>query len=178
MRLETSRLSLEQVDETTQPEDFLRVFNSHPDFIEASERFTGKRAYDLSDVKRYLWQETVRENSRCLAIRLLETGELIGTAAWVAPHPDKPHPWIGLLLIDAAQQGQGFGAEAAAAIETQLAKEGWLEVRLSVMQTNVRARQFWERLGYSVYDERPDDNQRPCWLMRKALDRSRQPAEV
>jgi RimJ/RimL family protein N-acetyltransferase len=167
VRLQTRRLILEPVRETAQPQEFLPVFNSNPDFIEASEQFIGKRSYDLAEVEMYLWQESVRENSRCLAIRLRETGALVGTAALVAPHPDGPYPWIGLLLIDATRQGQGLGTEAATAIEQALAEAGWTEIRLSVMQANPDARRFWERLGYAVYEERPDDNTRPCWLMRK-----------
>ena len=176
MHLQTRRLILEPVGETAQPQEFLPVFNSNPDFIEASEQFSGKRSYDLAEVEMYLWQESVRDNSRCLAIRLRETGALVGTAALVAPHPDGPYPWIGLLLIDGTRQRQGLGTEAATAVEQALAEEGWTEIRLSVMRANPDARRFWERLGYAVYGERPDNDKRPCWLMRKLLVPGRQTA--
>jgi RimJ/RimL family protein N-acetyltransferase len=157
------------------PDELLGVFNGNPDFIAASERFTGKRAYDIADVKMYLQAETRRGNSHCLAIRLRDTNELIGTAALVAPHPNKPFPWIGLLLIDRAWQGRGLGAEAAHAIEDQLAEAGWTEVYLGVMQANPGARCFWEKEGYVVYEETLDDNKHPVWLMRKSLASSKYP---
>lgn len=169
MRLQTDRLLLEPVDQSARPEEFLPLFNSNPEFIEASESFTGKRAFDLTDVEMYLWTEINRENSRCLALRLRATGELVGTAALLAPHPDGPFPWIGLLLINSAWQGQGLGAEAATAIETQLASENWSEVRLGVMLANPRARRFWERQGYTVYGEKLDGDKRPVWIMLKPL---------
>jgi RimJ/RimL family protein N-acetyltransferase len=169
LRLLTDRLVIEQVKDDALPDEFLETFNSNPDFIENSELFTGKRAYDIADVKMYLQAETRRENSHCLAIRFQDTNKLVGTAALVAPHPNKPFPWIGLLLIDRKWQGRGLGAEAAHAIEDRLADAGWNEVHLGVMQANPGARRFWEKQGYLAYEETLDDNKRPVWLMRKSL---------
>ena len=169
LRLLTDRLVIEQVKDDVLPDEFLETFNSNPDFIENSELFTGKRAYDIADVKMYLQVETRRENSHCLAIRFQDTNKLVGTAALVAPHPNKPFPWIGLLLIDRIWQGRGLGAEAAHAIEDRLAEAGWNEVHLGVMQANPGTRRFWEKQGYAAYEETLDDNKRPVWLMRKSL---------
>jgi RimJ/RimL family protein N-acetyltransferase len=155
------------------PEEYLELFNSNPDFIEASEQFTGKRSYDPSDAEMYLWVETNRENSRCLAIRQRDTGELIGTVSLLVPHHREPYPWIGLLLIHGQHHRRGFGTEAATAIEEALAREGWPEIRLGVMQANPGARTFWERLGYAVLDERLDQDKRPSWIMRKPLTQTR-----
>jgi len=167
--METERLRLGPVGEADRPDEFLRLFNSNPDFLDASTQFTGKRAYDMSDAEMHLYQETNRENSRCLSIRLRETGELVGNACLVVPHPDEPHPWIGLLIVAGDRQRQGLGAEAASAIERELGAEGWSEVRLGVLKANPDARRFWERLGYVVVDERLDNDKRPVWVMRKAL---------
>jgi RimJ/RimL family protein N-acetyltransferase len=171
MRLQTSRLVLEDVGERPNPEEFLRVFNTNPDFIEAAYRFTGKpkRSYDLWEIERYLFQETIRENSHCLAIRLREVGGVVGTVAFVAPHQELPSPWIGLLIINGEHQSQGLGTEAAMALEDYLKAEGWKDVHLTVLQTLPKARRFWERLGYFVYEEQDDERKRPCWQMRKLL---------
>jgi len=160
---------LEDVGERPNPQEFLSVFNTNPDFIEAAYGFTGKRSYELWDVERFLVQETLRENSHCLAIRLRETGQVVGMVAFVAPHPEVPSPWIGLLIISADCQSQGLGSEAATALEEYLRGKGWADVRLAVLQGLPKARQFWERLGYAVYEEWQDERKRPCWLMRKAL---------
>jgi RimJ/RimL family protein N-acetyltransferase len=171
MRLQTDRLLLENVGGRPNPEEFLRVFNTNPDFIEAAYQFTGKikRSYSLPEIERFLVQETIRENSHCLAIRVRETGELVGTAAFVAPHQEVPFPWIGLLIVDGQRQGLGLGTEAALALEEHLLENGWTEIHLTVLQALPKARRFWERLGYVVYAERQDELQRLCWLMRKAL---------
>lgn len=167
--IQTLRVRVSPVGEAEQPDKFLELFNSNPDFIEASEPFTGRRTYELADAEMYLAQETSRENSRCLAVRLLETDALVGTACLLVPHDREPYPWIGLLLIHHDYQGQGLGAEVAGVLEETLIGEGWSEVRLSVLQANPDARRFWERLGYAVFDERSDQDRRPCWAMRKLL---------
>jgi len=171
MRLQTSRLVLEDVGERPNPEEFLRVFNTNPDFIEAAYRFAGKpkQSYELWEIQRYLFQETIRENSHCLAIRLRKAGELVGTVAFVAPHQELPSPWIGLLIISGEHQSQGLGSEAATALEKHLMAEGWADVRLAVLQALPKARRFWERLGFIVYEEWEDEKKRACWLMRKVL---------
>ena len=135
--LQTNRLTLEQIGETTEPAELLSIFNSNPDFIEASEPATRKRLYALPDVQQYLWQESVRDNSYCLIIRSKETGQIIGTAALLDPNPNDQLAWIGLLLMDSQHQNQGFGAEAATAIEQYFVSEGRGETRLSVLQSNL-----------------------------------------
>ncbi len=168
VEIETERLLIAPVGPGDRPEEFLPVFNSNADYLEAAE---DKERYQLEDVELYLWQETTRENSRCLAIRLKESGELIGTACLLVPHPREPAPWIGLLLLRRDQQRRGLGAEAAAAIEAALVDEGWEEVHLAVLTSRPEARRFWERQGYAVDDERPNNNKRLCWVMRKELRR-------
>jgi RimJ/RimL family protein N-acetyltransferase len=167
VRFQTNRLILEQINEKTDPADFFPIFNGNPDFIGASESVVGKYSYELSDIVKYLWQESVRENSICLAIQLEETGQIIGTAAFLDPNPTDQQPWIGLLLMDSDYQSQGLGAEAAKAIEQYFMSEGREEVRLNVLQNNPKARKFWERLGYVVVAERQDDNHRSCWFISK-----------
>lgn len=166
VEIETERLLMVPVGPNDRPEEFLPVFNTNADYLEAAE---GKERYQFDDVVMYLWQETMRENSRCLALRLRETNELVGTACLLVPHPREPVPWIGLLLLRRDQQRRGLGAEATAAIEAALAAEGWGEVHLAVLSSRPEARRFWERQGYAVYDERLNSNQNPCWVMRKEL---------
>jgi RimJ/RimL family protein N-acetyltransferase len=161
-----ARIYLEPVSEDTPPETLVDIFNSNRDFLEASgERYP----YSADDVAMYLYEETNRENSRCLLIRLADNGEVIGTAALAAPLERAGCPWIGLLLLHDARQGQGIGAEAAALLAEMLAAEGWPEIRLSVLRANLRARRFWERQGYRVTGEREDQDRRGVWVMSKTL---------
>jgi len=63
------------------------------------------------------------------------------------PEPGTAH--VGLLLLREAVQGQGYGAEASAALERGLAAAGHGLLRLSVGDENPGALAFWERVGYA-----------------------------
>jgi ribosomal protein S18 acetylase RimI-like enzyme len=68
-------------------------------------------------------------------------------------HLDYPEPatsQIGLLLFREACQGLGYGKETTAAVEAALARAGYRALRLSVVDENVEAKLFWERLGFSI----------------------------
>lgn len=165
MQIGTPRLRIVSVGQEDDPEEFLAVFNTNPDYLEASE---GKRTYDRGNVEQYLYTESSRENGRCLAIRRSPDGSLVGTAALLVPHPGGC-PWIGLLIIRGDEQAQGLGREAALAIEDALAKEGWHEVRLGVLKNTERAFSFWTSVGYTVVEETGDAAGRPCWVLSKQL---------
>ncbi len=121
------------------------------------------------DIARYLHAERARLKSELREIRLGDGEAPIGLVTWLAPHPREPHPWIGILALDAAHRGRGIGAEVADTVEEQLASEGWREVRLATLLTQSRARTFWERRGYVAYDERPAEDGRMCSVLRKVL---------
>jgi RimJ/RimL family protein N-acetyltransferase len=67
-------------------------------------------------------------------------------------HLDYPEPGtahIGLLLFREACQGLGYGQETTAAVEATLARSGYRALRLSVVDENVEAKVFWERIGFA-----------------------------
>ncbi len=166
--LVTDRLRMEPLSDDGELADLQRVFNSNPDFIDASESGR-KREYGLGEVGLYLWQETVREDSTCLAIRQRDSGKLIECAAVLTPNPDDQVPWIGLLILDARHQRRGLGSEAVEALERSLADDGWSNLRLNALTALPDARRFWERLGYAVTAEQEDGDRRPVCLMEKRL---------
>lgn len=168
MTIKTRRLLISPVGSDADPDEFLAIFNSNPDYLEASE---GKRRYSRGDAESYLFAETAREHGRCLAIRRRNDGRLVGTAALVVPHPDG-YPWIGLLIIDGDRQRKGFGREAALAIEAALAEEGWREVRLGVLTRNEQALPFWQGGGYSIVRQADSSTGLPCWVLAKSLIRA------
>jgi ribosomal protein S18 acetylase RimI-like enzyme len=68
-------------------------------------------------------------------------------------HIDYPEPataQIGLLLFRESCQGLGYGKETTAAVEAALARAGYRALRLSVVDENVEAKLFWERLGFAI----------------------------
>jgi RimJ/RimL family protein N-acetyltransferase len=67
-------------------------------------------------------------------------------------HLDYPEPGtahIGLLLFREAFQGLGYGRETTAAVEEALARSGYQTLRLSVVDENVEAKLFWQRIGFA-----------------------------
>ncbi|AKJ12377.1 DNA mismatch repair protein MutT [Streptomyces incarnatus] len=101
-----------------------------------------------------------------------EEGRLVGLAGTRAHHPDPadPDPWIGLLLVHAAEHGRGYGRALAELVEDRFRAQGRSAVRLAVLANNPKALAFWTALGYEVIDHRPDRALgRPCAVLRKAL---------
>ena len=86
---------------------------------------------------------------RVLLLSARRGGRPIGVLdLWLdQPEPGTAH--VGLLLVAEAWQGQGYGAEAAAALERSLAGAGYGCLRLSVGDENPGAHAFWARVGYA-----------------------------
>ncbi|MEU8521394.1 GNAT family N-acetyltransferase [Streptomyces sp. NBC_01216] len=99
-------------------------------------------------------------------------GRLVGIAVTLARHPDpdRPDPWIGLLMIDARAHGAGHGSRLAGLVESRFRSAGRTGLCLAVLENNPRALRFWRSLGYEETDRRPDlRHGRPCVVLRKAL---------
>ncbi|MER5433186.1 bifunctional GNAT family N-acetyltransferase/NUDIX hydrolase [Streptomyces sp. NPDC002588] len=103
-------------------------------------------------------------------------GRLVGVVITLARHPDPadPDPWIGLLMVDAGQHGQGHGRRIAESVEDRFQDSGRAGVRLAVLDANPKGLAFWTALGYEVVGHRPDLRLgRPCAVLRKPLPRLR-----
>ena len=92
------------------------------------------------------------EADQCRRVLLLERrrgGAAVGVLdVWLdQPEPGTAH--LGLLLVAERLQGQGLGAEAAAALERSLGAAGYGLLRLSVGDENPGAHAFWARQGYA-----------------------------
>lgn len=97
---------------------------------------------------------------------------LVGGVITLARHPDPadPDPWIGLLLVRADAQRQGYGRQLVALVEERFRRAGRTAVRLAVLDNNPGALAFWTSLGYEVIDRRNDRQLgRPCAVLRKQL---------
>ncbi|MDX5569745.1 bifunctional GNAT family N-acetyltransferase/NUDIX hydrolase [Streptomyces sp. ID05-04B] len=108
-------------------------------------------------------------------------GRLVGVVVTLARHPDPadPDPWIGLLMVDAAEHGQGHGRRIAEQIEERFRADGRTGLRLAVLDANPKGLAFWTALGYEVIGHRPDlQHGRPCAVLRKPLPRLRRAARV
>ena len=146
------------------------VFASNPGFLRSSWPVTGP--FDAAEASRYLAAEAGRQNGVCLSIVERTSRQVVGTAALLVPNPADGVPWIGLLILRADRQGLGLGTEAAAAMERWLARAGRPAVRLAVARGEIRARRFWERLGFRELAGAPrpyDGRERTTVVLAKRL---------
>ncbi len=77
-------------------------------------------------------------------------GLAVGVLDLYLDYPEPGTSQIGLLLFREACQGLGYGKETTAAVEAALSRAGYRALRLSVVDENVEAKMFWERLGFAV----------------------------
>ena len=75
-------------------------------------------------------------------------GDLVGCAGLVRGYPTEEAAFLGLLLFAESHQGQGYGVAALTQIEAIACSWGCEELRLAVIETNVRAQSFWRREGF------------------------------
>ncbi|MEU3277783.1 bifunctional GNAT family N-acetyltransferase/NUDIX hydrolase [Streptomyces antibioticus] len=126
-----------------------------------------------------LAEELAHPDAEVLLAR--SAGRLVGVVITLARHPDPadPDPWIGLLIVDAAVQGQGYGRRIAERVEERFRQDGRTAVRLAVLDANPKGLAFWTALGYEVIDRRSDlQHGRPCTVLRKRLRTPRAAARI
>ncbi|MFJ5763038.1 GNAT family N-acetyltransferase [Neobacillus sp. NPDC093182] len=117
----------------------LEMINSNPDynFIE-----NGNALRELADIE----EEFLNPETISVFIKLDDT--YIGVMDYLMENPKDQCPWLGLLIIHLDYQGFGFGAQAYTIYESEMRNRGLPRVRLGVIKENVKAKQFWELLGF------------------------------
>lgn len=78
---------------------------------------------------------------------LFQQGVLVGVAEVSFGFPLAQDAYLGLMLLDAAQRGQGLGALFLAEVQARAAPAPHLY--LAVLQANPRGRAFWQRHGFA-----------------------------
>ncbi len=124
-------------------------FEGAPDYFARTE---GK--LPGPDTAIQLLADTEVDPSRRVYLLIRRSGPLAGGPAVgvLDLHLDYPEPatvQIGLLLFREACQGLGYGKETTATVEAALARAGYRTLRLSVVDENLDAKLFWQRLGFA-----------------------------
>ncbi len=121
-------------------------FDGAPDYFARTEgRLPGRDAaiHLLADAE-------IDEHRRVFVLIPKVGGPAVGVLDLHLDYPEPGTAQVGLLLFREACQGLGYGKETTAAVEAALARTGYRALRLSVVDENVEAKQFWERLGFAV----------------------------
>lgn len=155
------------------------LYTSHREFHALSGDFPDPDDIRPEQVAVALADDLAHPDAEVLLAR--SEGRLVAIVITLAHHPDPadPDPWIGLLMVDAAEQGKGYGRRVATLVEERFRAAGRRAVRLAVLDNNPKGLAFWTALGYEVVDHRPDRALgRPCAVLRKVLRTPRQAARV
>jgi hypothetical protein len=159
--------TVREVDGTDSPQHLLAVFNSNPEFVDASTLHTGITAFAVDDVEKFLWHNTVMENSHCLVIRAAE--RIVGVMTLLVPHPREGQPWVGSLIVDADEGHDRVANPVLAELERMLAAQGWTHVFVGPMVSMVESIGWWRSRGYVPVERRLDNDKREVEVHRKTL---------
>ncbi|MGW3357009.1 GNAT family N-acetyltransferase [Streptomyces bungoensis] len=155
------------------------LYASNREFLELSGDFPDPDDVRAEQVAAEVAGELAQPSGEVLLARV--EGRLVGLVMTLGRHPDPadPDPWIGLLMVDAAAHGKGYGRRIATLVEDRFRAAGRDAVRLAVLGSNPKGMAFWTALGYEVIDHRPDHALgRPCAVLRKVLRTPRRAARV
>jgi GNAT superfamily N-acetyltransferase len=100
--------------------------------------------------------ERVPHDLLCLGVAGSD-GQLAGMIGALRHHRRENQWYLGLMLLDPTLRGRGFGAETYRAFEEWIVGQGADSLLLAVVEANVRAARFWERMGFGwprCYPER------------------------
>jgi RimJ/RimL family protein N-acetyltransferase len=120
-------------------------FEGAPDYFARTEgRPPGRRA-----AEDLIAEAEADDSRRVYALIPRVGGPAVGVLDLHLDHPEPGTVHIGLLLFRESCQGLGYGKETTGALEAAVKRAGYNHLRLSVVDENVDARLFWERLGFS-----------------------------
>jgi RimJ/RimL family protein N-acetyltransferase len=133
---ETARLTAAEVAGSDIPE-LLDVHLSNPAYLELTEGSGGVAgAYDRGMLERDLAMAALTPGRHTAVLRLREGGTCVGVVDWMDENPNDGLPWIGLVMIHAAHQRRGLGAEAIAGLAAHGRAAGWTRLREGVIDGN------------------------------------------
>lgn len=146
--LRTRRLLVAPVTEQELPR-LLAVYASNPGYLEMTE---GPAGYDLPRLQRDWHLAAISPGRRMWAMYRRGDPAPVGVVDFLDPNPQDGYPWIGLLMVRADCQRQGYGTEALEGLLRHGRQRlGWRAVRIGVLAANGAALAWWQRRGFRAY---------------------------
>ncbi len=75
----------------------------------------------------------------------------IGLIDYLERNEKDGYPWLGLLMIHGDYHGYGYGSNTYYYFEEQMKQLEKTAIRLGVIEENIRAKSFWESVGFSFF---------------------------
>lgn len=90
----------------------------------------------------------------------IDYGKIIGTSNFCKSRFEQFKGWGEIVSIYLLPDyiGKGYGKSLMDAVLSELKKQGYEKVFLWVLEENIRARNFYEKYGFSLTDDILDDN--------------------
>jgi GNAT superfamily N-acetyltransferase len=130
--------------------------NSHYNFVENEHTHR-----ELAEIE----EELLNPDTTSVFIKLDDT--YIGVMDYLMENPKDQCPWLGLLMIHGDYQGFGFGTQAYALYERDMRERGLSQTRIGVIRENVKAKQFWESLGFLYIKTAFSENGKEIFIYEK-----------
>ncbi|WP_042349161.1 GNAT family N-acetyltransferase [Bacillus massiliigorillae] len=93
------------------------------------------------------------QNDRSTSVFIKADDTYIGVIDYLLINPKDQTTWIGLFMIHNDYHGFGYGLMAYTAFEEVIKTDSTPKLRLAILEKNIIAKNFWERVGYSFYDK-------------------------
>lgn len=136
----------------------LEIINSNP-YYNVVEN--GRDQRGLEEIE----EEFLNPVTTSVFIKLDDT--YIGVMDYLMENPKDQSPWLGLLMIHGDYQGFGFGTQAYALYESDIRKRGLVRTRIGVIRENVKAKQFWDSLGFLYIKTALSENGKEIFVYEK-----------
>jgi RimJ/RimL family protein N-acetyltransferase len=147
-RFETPRLFVRPLEQSDIEAAFA-VHASNPGYLDLTEGTAGDPGrYEQAMFERDFAIAQVTPGRRLSAVCLKESGAVLGVLDFMIENPADGYPWLGLLIIRADQQRQGFGREVLEGLVKQLRASGATALRAGVIERDTSGRAFAEELGF------------------------------
>ncbi|WP_108670219.1 GNAT family N-acetyltransferase [Peribacillus acanthi] len=125
------------------------IVNSNPAY---NKMENGCESRSTEEVK----EDLLNEKSEAFFIKADDT--YIGLIDYMMLNEKDGYPWLGYLMIHGDYQGYGYGTSAYLLYEQQMRNRGVEIIRLAVLKENDSAKNFWKRLGFNYYTDKPFKN--------------------
>ncbi|TDL76720.1 GNAT family N-acetyltransferase [Rhodococcus qingshengii] len=136
----------------------LEIINSNPYYNVV------ENGYDQRELEE-IEEEFLNPVTTSVFIKLDDT--YIGVMDYLMENPKDQSPWLGLLMIHGDYQGFGFGTQAYALYESDIRKRGLVRTRIGVIRENVKAKQFWDSLGFLYIKTALSENGKEIFVYEK-----------
>ena len=88
--------------------------------------------------------------ARDTRVFVVDSHDVIVGHCWIGPARTKDAGELYAIYVHPAHWGEGYGHELMVGVEAALIEEGFDQVLLWVLDTNIRARHFYERQGWNL----------------------------